>query len=615
MFSIDYDYWVALFAEYVLSAADTVAPYAGFTLGFALMCYLSAPEDRERMQMFWGGVAATAAAVGPVAWFGLPHALGFIAQIDVSMPLWHLAFHGGGAVAGVFVYLGWMRWGQPYVNRVSHGLTRRTNLERNRRTDVREIGKHLPDAQTDFDPARFVASDPRKKGVFVGRNEHGKPVYVPYDLWRKSHVQVIGTTGAGKGVASAVLMGQALRAGEAVFVLDPKDDEWAPHVLKAEAERAGVPFHLVNLRDDVPQIDMLADMLPEQLEELFISAFSLAEKGEAADFYRIGDRKAAASIAGLVAEGFRDLREIALDPRTRSVHDSAAGFLGKLEELAQLTAINAPGGLDLMDVIRDGGCVYVIGSMRNSRVIMAQRMLFVRLLQLVETRDRVAGDVRPVCVFLDEVKYHLSRPALEGLGAARDKGMHLILAHQSLGDLRDCPADLDPEAVVGAVVENCGLRVAYRVRNPETAEWLAQMSGEILVDDEARRVERNAAGSELMGHERTVRQAARYLVDQNMLLNLPDRTAVLYGSGLPQFAHICPIRAEKRPLITYHAPVIEEEPPKAAQEPLGEVFDSTQVNVLPEPKKAESGQSEAPAKPKKDFAASLIDLGDCDVDI
>lgn len=43
----------------------------------------------------------------------------------------------------------------------------------------------------------------------------------------------------------------------------------------------------------------------------------------------------------------------------------------------------------------------MIGSMRNSRVIMAQRMLFVRLLQLVEARDRVAGPVRPVCVFLD----------------------------------------------------------------------------------------------------------------------------------------------------------------------------------------------------------------------
>ncbi|WP_223954527.1 hypothetical protein, partial [Aeromonas caviae] len=36
-----------------------------------------------------------------------------------------------------------------------------------------------------------------------------RPVYVPYDQWRKSHVQVIGTTGAGKGVASAVLLSQA----------------------------------------------------------------------------------------------------------------------------------------------------------------------------------------------------------------------------------------------------------------------------------------------------------------------------------------------------------------------------------------------------------------------
>jgi type IV secretory pathway TraG/TraD family ATPase VirD4 len=287
-----------------------------------------------------------------------------------------------------------------------------------------------------------------------------------------------------------------------------------------------------------------------------------------------------------------------------------------------LTAINAPGGLNLADTMRDGGCVYVIGSMRNSRVIMAQRMLFVRLLQLVETRDRVAGPVRPVCVFLDEVKYHLSRPALEGLGAARDKGMHLILAHQSLGDLRDCPADLDAEAVVGAVVENCGLRVAYRVKNPETAEWLAAMSGEILVDDETRRVERNAAGSEVMDHERTVRQATRYLVDVNMLLNLPDRSAVLYGVGLPQFAHICPIQTQKEALTVYEAPSVEIEKPAVPNIAPQALADATEgvghADALPIPTKSLQSaevKPEKPASPKKDLAAQLIDLEDHDVDI
>jgi len=338
------DYYVLLAAEWLVMAANKCAPYAGFVLGVSLAAFFHVPEDKPRAQQFWMGIGATAGTVGPLAWFGLPPALAWLARVDVSMPQWQGIAHAVGTVAGVLSFLVWLRFGH--------------------------------------DPRRYLEKDPRQgKGLFLGLNEQKRPVYVPYDVWRKSHVQVIGTAGAGKGVASAVLMSQALRAGEAVFVLDPKNDEWAPHVLRAEAERAGVPFYLVELSRDVPQIDLLAEMLPDQLEELFISAFSLAEKGEAADFYRIGDRKAARNVAALVAEGMRDLHEIAMDKRTRSVHDSAAGFLGKLEDLALLTSINAPGGLNLADTVRDGGCVYVIGSMRNSRVIMAQRMLFVRLLQ------------------------------------------------------------------------------------------------------------------------------------------------------------------------------------------------------------------------------------------
>lgn len=62
--------------------------------------------------------------------------------------------------------------------------------------------------------------------------------------------------------------------------------------------------------------------------------------------------------------------------------------------------------------------------MRNSKIITAQRMLLVRLYQLAERRDRVTDVPRPIAVYLSELKYHLSVPALEGLGAARDKGVH-----------------------------------------------------------------------------------------------------------------------------------------------------------------------------------------------
>ncbi|WP_211285377.1 hypothetical protein, partial [Vibrio rotiferianus] len=43
---------------------------------------------------------------------------------------------------------------------------------------------------------------------------------------------------------------------EAVFVLDPKDDEWCRHVLKKSCED-DKPFYLFDLRSNEYQIDML----------------------------------------------------------------------------------------------------------------------------------------------------------------------------------------------------------------------------------------------------------------------------------------------------------------------------------------------------------------------
>jgi type IV secretory pathway TraG/TraD family ATPase VirD4 len=187
---------------------------------------------------------------------------------------------------------------------------------------------------------------------------------------------------------------------------------------------------------------------------------------------------------------------------------------------------------------------------------MTQRMILVRLLQLAETRDRVNSTPRPIAIFLDELKYHLSRPALEGLGAARDKGVHIIMAFQAIDDLRDCPADLNGDAVVGAVVENAKFKLVYRLMNPETAEWVARMSGTILVDDESRTAKTSAVLTETIDDKRTIRQADRYYVDENMLLNLPDFVSYIFTtSHLPRAALISPIKVKKRALVVHAAPL------------------------------------------------------------
>lgn len=289
-------------------------------------------------------------------------------------------------------------------------------------------------------------------------------MYLPLKDWQKQHADIIGTTGAGKGVAAGILLYQSIIAGEGVFVMDPKDDEWAPHLYRKACEDAGKPFALIDLRKQQYQLNLIEDITPDELEELFVAGFSLAEKGQESDFYRIDDRKAARMAAQFVSDNpSATLRDIYNGDYVQGIAEKIKAFFGKIEELALLNAINSPEGFSLKHIFDEGGCCYVVGSMRNSKIITAQRMLLVRLYQLAERRDRVTDVPRPIAVYLSELKYHLSRPALEGLGAARDKGVHIIMDHQSIADLKDCPADLKGDAVVGAVVENAKFKLVYRV--------------------------------------------------------------------------------------------------------------------------------------------------------
>ncbi|HBZ1364677.1 TPA: DUF87 domain-containing protein [Klebsiella pneumoniae] len=449
-------------------------------------------------------------------------------------------------VTGIIFHIMLRRVFTPELDRMKKHLVKKTTLERELRTDVRTVKSLLPET-LHYDPLHYIDLS---KGLFIGMDRENEPMYLPLKDWQNQHADIIGTTGAGKGVATGILLYQSILAGEGVFVMDPKDDEWAPHLYRKACEDAGKNFALIDLRKQQYQLNLIEDITPEELEELFVAGFSLAEKGQESDFYRIDDRKAARIAAQYVSDNpSATLRDVYNGDYVQSIAEKIKAFFGKIEELALLNAINSPEGFSLKHIFDEGGCCYVIGSMRNSKIITAQRMLLVRLYQLAERRERVTDVPRPIAVYLSELKYHLSRPALEGLGAARDKGVHIIMDHQSIADLKDCPADLKGEAVVGAVVENAKFKLVYRVMDPDTAEWVARMSGTILVDDELRKAKTDNMLTETIDSERTIRQAERFFIDSNMILNLPDFVSFIFTTKtLPSASLISPINVRKRQL-------------------------------------------------------------------
>ena len=485
-------------------AMVSVEPYAAVGGGFIaamLLAFALEVGTEEAIGQIILVLAGLIIAVGPVAW--LIFSLFLAPRLGANtLPIWHLGAFGVSFVTGFGFGLYLIRRFTPSIERAKKGLTLRTRMERNRRTDVRNIEAFVPKRQDEYDPRQyFKAGD-----YFLGLGESGEPIYWP---GRLPHLQLTGTTGAGKGVALGMMAAQALLNGAGVLFIDPKDDEWAPAVVFDAARRAGVSYRFVDLRPTAPaQMNLFAGATAAEIEELFLAGFGLSDKGEPADFYRGADRQAAAMVAQVAAQ--RQDTPASLYRKVRSAIDEEAPyFAGLLAEMAHLPAVNGRGGYDLAELLDRGGAVYVVGSMRNAKVLRMQRMLLVRLIQLAELRDRTATEKpRAVLAVLDELKTQISRPAMESLQAARDKGVSILMAHQAIADLRDCPADMDPESVVGGVMENCALKLCYRVQDPDTAEWLAKKSGVIQVDDEVRSVKKGIALAESIDGERSIRQAS-----------------------------------------------------------------------------------------------------------
>lgn len=462
------------------------------------------------------GGAVTAVIFGVV--FGL------LAQLRLPAP---------GMLAGYCLgqFFGW--WAAVGYRRTSQRLT-----------DARTVRALLSFAKP-FRPERHF--DP-KCGVFMGLGSDGRPVHIPLSDAHK-HLQLLGETRNGKTVAATVLLAQCALLKETVLVLDPKADKHAPRVLKAAAERAGVPFVYIDLRPDQPsQFSPLSGASPSEVEELLISCFDLASKGTDADVYRVEDRAAARKLARTGATSFTEM--VAIGLTDESITD-ARKFWEDLQELASHPVIQTSEGWRLDEWIGRPAVVYIAGSTRHDNTVRLQKLVLLRLLQLID-RYGAADDANWSALFIDEFKYLLSPGALRALGTIGDRNCHLLIAHQSLGDLRDA-AGLDPDAVYGAVVVNTGLKLFYKTNDPDTATWGAQLSGQIPTFTES--ISKSpAAASPGAYQERT-----RPLIDENMLLALPPLTGMLYGSGVAKLmcVHYLP-KAAELPAVT-PAPVEEGE--------------------------------------------------------
>jgi hypothetical protein len=409
----------------------------------------------------------------------------------------------------------------------------------------------LSDIRKSFEETEWPPYDPYRyfdveKGLFTGLNERRKPNYITWEEFNTTHMQVIGTTGAGKGVMSNMILIQCALKGQRVIMFDPKNDKYASRVIARAAKEHGLPFHLIDLRPDTPpQVNPFRSATYSEMKELLITIFDLGKKGDIADFYRILDRKAARDVirrAGSNPTIKRMLR--VADDSPYITDEDAQAFLEQLTEMTELDAIDTDEGPDLAELISTPGFLYIIGSIRSEESLQCQKLLLLRILQIIEKRPEDLADRLPVALMLDEFKYILSPPALQALGLVRDKNCHLILAHQSIGDLEECKG-LDPAAVRGAVLENTGIKFIYRAKTFQTAQWASELSGKIVAKTRRTDIQQSAFDAATAQYT----EVERALLTENDILALPKLVGMLFGVGLAKRCQAARLPLGDRPKL------------------------------------------------------------------
>ncbi len=382
--------------------------------------------------------------------------------------------------------------------------------------------------------------------LFLGLGDRGQPVTVPLSFHDNGHTRVKGPTRFGKGLILQVLLYQMLILMRTVMVIDPRRDDWLPHVLGEYCREHSLPFTYLDADASVPQWCPLHGKSRNQALSLMATGFDIEPHGDMSDFHKLKDR----SVAELVATDseLRNLSWPALYSRLMSHHEDdiegAEGFMYALREYAAERFVQTAGGIDLPSAIEQGGVIYATADPFSDIQMRLLKLLALSVLQTTVARGQGRG--RRVELVLDEFKELVSEPTLKCLSLAAGSNTHAYVVHQSLGDISQPVGRLTAEAVENVIASNCRTRIDFQALDPATAEYTSKMSGTIRIMRETVQLDRNIVLNETKASGATLIEDEAPFIHPNVLLSLPERCALLSTRGAPEFLYVAPIPTIKR---------------------------------------------------------------------
>ena len=443
-----------------------------------------------------------------------------IVLIDQAWRMWGLL--AGALLAGLITKIIFLRYLYPRFS--SWYIFRRVSQRGDLVSDIRAESNRF--REKSFLPGRYY-----KAGrIFIGLQENNTPLHVDMKDWKVWNQRMVGATQTGKGILFGVQLDQSIRQGLCTVFFDIKPDKHALGIMRKACEETGRRLVTVDFNGELQgKWSPFRTGTDREIRTRLMQAYNLAERGDTADYYKIGEREFLESVFDKWSKELIDLPKILRDsakpPPTVS---------NLTREMLALSALK-PGrskGVDVERVLRENAVLYVRSSSTDPVVKRATQLLLLCLLQAATRMYRRCERSSHLFIGIDEVKFLATDILGDMLATITGFDCHIAIGYQSLGDLKSVNRRLvNIEALESSVENNCKMSLYYQPNDFETAEYAARQSGTKQASRYRMNVNINKAGGEVYDERNLITQEDVYYIHPNTLMMLPTRVAMAKMPG------------------------------------------------------------------------------------
>ncbi len=415
--------------------------------------------------------------------------------------------------------------------------------------------------------------------VLIGKDERGEAVFLK-QAFRTSHIQIIGTTNAGKTESFILpLIIKDIENGSGLIIIDGKSDKSFLDKLYAYVVASGREddFRLFSLADvgSSSSFNPLDGGTPHEIVERVFSSFPFEN-----EYYRniqykiflalvtlIDERKVTPTIR-LVQRLLSDMEELRVWTQASQDEDLKRTLTSFIEESPR-DRTEKTSGLDaylshfvsgkvsplfnakepdiqLEQVLRKRRiCYFQLPTMYYPFLAEATGKLVLQCFQSAVAKRHLGLAQKPgfFSCYLDDFQDYIYPGFAALLNKSRSANIGVVFSHQALGDL-----DKVSPAFRNIVLTNTNVKVVMRTNDPETSEYFAKSFGTRTVEKTTEQKVKGALGETRTGNG-SLREVEEFIFHPNVIRNLGTGEAVV-AIPHPKGTKVVRVKADKKPDLT-----------------------------------------------------------------